>query len=148
MSLSVAPLTTTVMNSVDVVFEGAASGINNAVSRVAAVVAVALFGVVFAYMFNASLRNDLVRANLPPIVFQAIDQQRSKLAAIELPVNINDSVKVAAQDAIAESFVYGFRWIMFISALLALVGAGTSWMLIENVGGKTLKSSRRTSNMH
>jgi MFS family permease len=132
MALSVAPLTTVVMNSVNVAFEGAASGINNAASRVAVVVAIALFGVIFALMFNRSLDGNLARAQLPPAVVETIEQQRNKLAAIELPVNVDADVKAMARLAIAQAFIDGFRVIMIIAALLALASALIAWALIED----------------
>jgi EmrB/QacA subfamily drug resistance transporter len=132
MALSVAPLTTVVMNSVNVAFEGAASGINNAASRVAVVVAIALFGVIFALMFNRSLDGNLARAQLPPAVVETIEQQRNKLAAIELPVNVDADVKAMARQAIAQAFIDGFRVIMIIAALLALASALIAWALIED----------------
>ena len=130
MSISVAPLTTTVMNSVDVSFAGAASGINNAASRVAALFAVALFGLIMASIFNRTLHSELERAELTPALVAAVDQQLEKLAAIELPATTDTREKTLAQRAIAGAFVTGFRWIMLISAALALASAASAWVLI------------------
>jgi len=132
MSISVAPLTTTVMNSVDVGFAGAASGINNAASRVAGLIAVALFGLIMASIFNRSLHGHLERAQLAPRVIEAVEQQRNKLAAIELPASMSAHDDALAKQAIAEAFVTGFRWIMLISAALALASAASAWAMLES----------------
>ena len=137
MAISVAPLTTAVMNAVDAAHEGAASGINNAASRVAVVVAIALFGVVFASVFDRGLDTGLARARIPPEVVQAVEAERSKLAAIELPANIDEGVKAAARQAIAAAFVEGFRWIAIISALLAAASAAIAWATIEGADAGT-----------
>src|SRR5581483_430548 len=63
MAISVAPLTTVVMNSVEPERAGTASGINNAVARVAGVLAVAVLGAVMASAFGHSLRDSLAGLN-------------------------------------------------------------------------------------
>jgi EmrB/QacA subfamily drug resistance transporter len=134
MSISVAPLTTAVMNAVDVGFAGAASGINNAASRVASLLAVALFGLIMVSSFNSTLHSRLANAGLAPDVVEGVEQQRSKLAAIQLPANMDVHAATVARRAIADAFVSGFRWTMLISAALALASAATAWLLIENAG--------------
>jgi EmrB/QacA subfamily drug resistance transporter len=130
MAVCVAPLTTTVMNSVDTSLAGAASGINNAVSRIAALLAIALFGIVMNHAFGARLRRHLDALALPPEVLQAITTERAKLGAMEIPQVLDPTVRAVLQEAVAESFVVGFRWIMLISAVLALASAGTAWLMI------------------
>lgn len=132
MAVSVAPLTTTVMSSVQSSFAGTASGINNAASRVASLLAIALFGVIMTPVFNASLDRALAQAKLPQAVVQAIESQRDRLAAIELPPQIDAASRLVANEAIANAFVSGFRWIMVISAFCCLLSAVAAWLMIES----------------
>jgi len=121
MAISVAPLTATVMNSVDQRHAGIASGINNAVSRIAALLAVAIFGVVLNSIFQNALSRQLDALTLQPRVRAEIDAQLSRLAAIE-------TSSAPAKEAIKESFVSGYRvtmWMAFALAVGSAISAAT-----------------------
>jgi EmrB/QacA subfamily drug resistance transporter len=137
MSISIAPLTTTVMNAVDQSLAGAASGVNNAVSRTAALLAIAVFGIVMNLAFNASLDRHLMALNMAPGKLHAVEVQRAKLAAIELPEEASKQEKALLKSAISQSYVSGFRWVMLLSTLLALGSALSAWLLIEGRPSKT-----------
>src|SRR5256886_1068621 len=129
MGISVAPLTTTVMNSVAETRAGVASGINNAVSRVAGLLAIAVLGIVMLQAFNHTL--DMKLSDLPSSIRQSLDQQRAKLAGADLPQNIPSAVRAELRDAIDRSFVAGFRAVMLAGAVLAAGGAICAWWLIK-----------------
>ncbi|MBC7705590.1 MAG: MFS transporter [Rhodoferax sp.] len=132
MAITVAPLTTTVMNAVGPELAGIASGVNNAVSRAAALLAIAAFGIVLTWAFNATLADELARAQLPPGVVAAVFAQRQKLAGILIPQGLAEPVVSALKLAIGQSFVAGFRWVMCLSAGLALLSALSAWWMIGN----------------
>lgn len=136
MAVSVAPLTTTVMGSVAQSHAGVASGINNAVSRTAGLLAVAVFGIVMLSAFNASLNQRLTNFDVTPEARELLDGQRNKLAGAEIPASLSAETRTELKRAVTESFVSGFRVVMIIAASLAFLSALVSWLLIE---GKKLR---------
>jgi len=131
MAVSVAPLTTTVMNAVKQNRAGIASGINNAVSRTAGLLAVAVLGIVMLHSFNSRLDQRLQTLAISPEVKQALDSQRNRLAAVELPQNIDPATQHILKQAVDESFLSAFRRVMAVAAVLALLSAVSAWCLIE-----------------
>jgi EmrB/QacA subfamily drug resistance transporter len=131
MAISVAPLTTVVMSAVAETHAGLASGINNAVSRVAGLLAIAVLGIFVLNAFNSSLDSRLARLELSPQVRQTLDEQRDKLAGAEVPASVGGEERAAIERAISESFVAGFRLVMWIAAALALVSALMASLMIE-----------------
>jgi EmrB/QacA subfamily drug resistance transporter len=133
MTLTVAPLTTTVMQSVSPEAAGTASGINNAVSSVAGLLAIASLGIVMSHTFNAELRGDLAAAHLPSAIAEDVESQRARLAAIDVASSASPEVRAATQHAVAAAFVPGFRRVALIAALLALASAGIAALTIGDV---------------
>jgi len=131
MAISVAPLTTTVMNAVEARRAGVASGVNNAVSRTAGLLGIAILGIVILHAYNAELDRRLSQLSLPPVARRSIDEQRGRLAAIELPAVIGDQNRAELKTAIGESFIHGFRVVMTIAAALAFASALTALVMIE-----------------
>jgi predicted MFS family arabinose efflux permease len=124
MAVSVAPLTTTVMNSVAEAHAGVASGINNAVSRVGGLIAIAVLGVVLYAGFNRSLDRQLSTGNLSPAIRAEIDAQRRNLGAAEIP-------DAAGREAIRKSFVTGYRHVVWIAVVMAIASSASATALID-----------------
>src|SRR5882724_6368472 len=131
MAVSVAPLTTTVMNAVPANRVGIASGINNAVSRTAALLAIAALGIVMLHVFSRSIDSRLSRLEVSPEVRHSLDDQRINLAATTIPQDIGPPMRQVLKEAINESFVEGFRRVMLVGAALALASGITSLLLIN-----------------
>jgi len=130
MAVSVAPLTTTVMNSATQNRVGIASGVNNAVARGAGLLAIAVLGIVMLHVFNHALEQRLSAWKLPPSAWQSLQAQRSRLAAASLPQEVDALTREAIGRAINESFVHAFRWVMAIGATLSGVSAIGALLLI------------------
>ena len=131
MAVSVAPLTTTVMNSVAQNRVGIASGINNAVSRAAGLLAIAALGVIMIQVFNRSLDRNLAKLPLSAELQQSLDAQRGNLAAITVPSGTESSATAQVRRAIDDSFIQGFRCVMLIGSGLAIASALVSLRLIR-----------------
>ena len=124
MAVSVAPLTTTVMNAVPAAESGVASGVNNAVSRVAGLLAVAIFGLVLGAGFNRALDRKLAALPLSAQQRQAADAQRPKLAGAS-----SDDPQVQA--AFAAAFMDGYRWIVWAAVGLAAASSVSAALVID-----------------
>jgi predicted MFS family arabinose efflux permease len=123
MTVSVAPLTTVVMNSVDRRRTGSASGVNNAVSQTAALLALAIAAPLFFHAFSSSLSQNLARDSAGSDAVTKVWQQRDRLAAIQ-------TEDPRARIAIDDAFVSGFRLIAFLGSMSAVAAAAAAAAMI------------------
>jgi EmrB/QacA subfamily drug resistance transporter len=130
MAITVAPLTTTVMAAAGPEQSGLASGINNAVSRTASLLAVAVFGIVAYERFALALARRLDTLGVSPEVRQFLAEERRKLAAATIPPSLPAELRATLREAIAGSFVDAFRLLSLLSAGLAVASALIAWILI------------------
>ena len=131
MGITVAPLTTAVMGSVGRRHAGIASGVNNAVSRAAGLLAIAVLGVVLQSRFDRVLDANVSSLALPASVASRVAAERSKLGAAQLD-DIEPPLRDALHDAFAHAFVAGFRTVMLACAALAVLGGIAGWLMVRN----------------
>jgi EmrB/QacA subfamily drug resistance transporter len=132
MAVSVAPLSTTVMNAVADRHAGTASGINNTVSRVAMLLAVAVLGILALALFSNALQSRLTDLNIHPAMAAAVQDASYQLAGLELPKAVQGEMRQALETAIDAAFVASFRVLMLGTAGLALASALCAWLMIHS----------------
>jgi hypothetical protein len=125
-------IATVVMNSVSKDRVGSASGINNAVARVAGVLAIAIFGIVMVRAFGSELNHSLAHLSLSPAILGELHADEIKLAGLQVPLGLNPSTSTAIMESVKESFVFGFRTVMLACAGLSLASAAVAWLMIRN----------------
>lgn len=123
MATSVTPLTTVIMTAVPDDQAGVASGVNNAVSRSAGLIALAAFGALFYSVFHNHMRDALALTELSARDVSQIMDMTVNLAAMEVPEHIPADIKSSLELAIKTSFVTAFRWTMALAGVLTALGA-------------------------
>jgi len=136
MAILVAPLTTTVMDSVEPSHSGTASGINNAVSRAAGLVALAALGIALAGTFQRDLAHELAR--MPAIsgaTLTAVKNAQAQIVVGRVPDAITDRVQRGLlAGAIRRAYTGGFLVAMLASAALAVLGGLLAFALLPSRG--------------
>ncbi|MEL7372743.1 MAG: MFS transporter, partial [Myxococcota bacterium] len=137
MALCVAPLTSTIMTSAPDGHAGVASGINNAVSRIAQGVAVAGFGLLVQMTFTASMQERL--RELSPDERTVVIEQQSKMAAADLPEEWPAQRREHVRALLKASFVDATRGAGWLAALLSFASAGVA---VTMLGRGTIRPLR------
>jgi EmrB/QacA subfamily drug resistance transporter len=130
MAVTVAPLTTVVMSSVDQDHVGAASGVNNAVARVAGVLAIAALGIVMVRAFGSHLDQNLATLSLAPDISREIRSKQIELAGLELPRGLDANTVEMLRRTISDAFLSAFRLVLLTCAALSTASAIVAWRLI------------------
>ena len=132
MSFTVTPLTTAVMGSVTDHLSGTASGVNNAVSRIAGVFANAIFGALAILFFSGALQRQLKPLQFSASNNQAIMMQAVNMGNARVPKNISAGERPKVETAYRNSFIFAYSTVLKIAAMLAFSGGLTAFVFIKN----------------
>jgi EmrB/QacA subfamily drug resistance transporter len=132
LSCTVAPLTNTVVSSVPGGHAGLAAAFNNAVSRVAALLAIALLGIVVSLTFRSELEERVAGLSLPA------GAQAALQAAAESPTGAADvaSLPAEARVAVDQAYTAAFRRAMLVAALAAALGGAAALIMVRQLAGE------------
>lgn len=124
MGIVVAPLTGTVMNAVPAHNVGVAAGINNALSRIGGLLAIAIAGALLWGLFNVRMQAQLNTAHASPAQRAAVARERSKLAGAHY-------ADPRLRRMVAKSYDDSFAGIALMSAGLSFAGAAAGFVLLR-----------------
>jgi EmrB/QacA subfamily drug resistance transporter len=130
MGLTVAPLTTTVMSALDTRLAGTASGVNNAVARIAGVLAIAILGTVALSVFKGAVADETSRLSLPPTAREEVMGQALRFGGAAVPGSVPRELAGVVERSLKTAFVDSFRVLMYLCAGLAWLSALAAAVLV------------------
>jgi EmrB/QacA subfamily drug resistance transporter len=136
MGFTVATLTSSVMGSIAEAHAGIASGVNNAVSRTASVLAIAIVGALALFLFSTRLADRSNQIDLSPQASRALLSEANRLGAAEVPDQVPAALAPQVKNAIQLVFVDVFRTVLLICAALAWLGAFLVILISRPAGNK------------
>lgn len=132
MSFTVAPLTAAVMGSVSDHFSGTASGVNNAMTRIANVFANAIFGALAVLFFSGALQQQIKVVPLRNSEKKVVMVQSANLGNAKPPVQLKQQYRATIEKAYQTSFIHAYANIMRLSAALGFLAALMAFIFIRN----------------
>jgi hypothetical protein len=132
LGMVVAPLTSVAMGAVPIHLSGLASGVSNATSRVATMLAVAMLGALMVIQFDFSLVAHTRDLPLSAQERLLLAEEASKVGGAEAPPGLAPEVAATVDIAIEAAFVDAFRLMMGICGLLTLISAGVAALTIKD----------------
>lgn len=132
LAMTVAPLTATVLDSVQERRVGIASGVNNAMSRVAGLVAIAVLGAVISGQFATSVDSTLADQSLGRAATAALDEAKeAPFAGVDL-TGVSSAEVDALDPAIASASESSFHLAMGVGGALMVLGGLIAALWIRN----------------
>ena len=132
LSATVAPLTATVLDSVSEHRVGIASGVNNGVSRVAGLLAIAVLGAVISAHFASRLDSELGSRPLPPAAQKAVSEAKAQPLAVPMTDSLTKAEADRVHSASVSASTSGFHLGVLIAAILMILGGIASGLGIED----------------
>jgi EmrB/QacA subfamily drug resistance transporter len=130
-AMFVAPLTATVMNSIESTHAGIASGINNAISRTAGLIAIAALGLVLTIAFYSYYDRQIANSPISAATRTTLARDRDRLATGYVPTAIRGPDRQRVVAIVDTAFAQGLFYTMSISAILACAAAVTALVTIR-----------------
>ena len=137
LSATVAPLTATVLDSVEERHVGIASGVNNGISRVAGLLAIAVLGAVISASFGSALDGNLGEKPLGPAAESAVSEAKKQPLAVPSTGGIPAAEAVRVSNASADASTSAFHLGVLIAGLLMIGGGIFAGIGIENPRRRT-----------
>jgi EmrB/QacA subfamily drug resistance transporter len=132
LSIVVAPLTATVLSDADERNAGIASAVNNAIARVAGLIAIAAIGALVASQYGARLEEELGAAAARPAVRAALTELGDRPFAIRRPAGLEPATAARLVRAQEEASVASFRFGIGIAVVLVGLGGLLGFAGIRN----------------
>jgi MFS family permease len=132
LAITVAPLTATVLSDAEENHSGIASGVNNAVARVAGLLAIAAVGAVVSAEFGSTVDQQVQDRPLSPAARQALEEAKDRPLTTEAARDVSPPERRLLARVFEDASVDAFQVAMGISGALVAAGGVISLAGIRN----------------
>lgn len=130
-AITVVPLTTAVMSSVDDSKSGIASGINNSVTRISGTFINAILGAAVVLLFHKYVLASMESISVTEEVKAQVLQETTKLGEAVASLDYSNQLQASINNIFDNSFIKVYQLVCRIGAALAFLSAGIAYFMVE-----------------